>query len=144
MVLCPILLQRFSYRQAVDLNSNRLSPCQYKRDDSPSDLATLLLPTFVSKNRGKFGWFECHTFWLFQTNFLWDSHFSTLNMLPNNVAIQIYFCFPMLYLSPSIRTKIECNNKQLLVDVNWINKAIWKSAFSKAMKDVLLTPATEF
>ena len=50
----------------------------------------------------------------------------------------------MLYLSPSIRTKIECNNKQLLVDVNWINKAIWKSAFSKAMKDVLLTPATEF
>ena len=47
-------------------------------------------------------------------------------------------CFPTLYFSALIRTKIEYINKQLLLDVNWPNKGIWKSALSKAIKYVLL------
>ena len=53
----------------------------------------------------------------------------------NILTSQIDFCFPKLRFSPLIRTKIECINKQLLVDVNWPNKAIWKSTLKK---DILL------
>ena len=101
---------------------------------------------------------------------------SNLNL---DYTSQIDFCFPKLCFSPLIRTKIECINKQLLVDaeavvqrcsvgkgvlrnfaqnsqentcarvsffppvaasvdVNWSNKAIWKSTLKKATKDVLL------
>ena len=37
-----------------------------------------------------------------------------------------------------MQTKIERINKQLLVDANWPNKAIWESVLDKAIKDVLL------
>ena len=30
-----------------------------------------------------------------------------------------------------MQTKIECINKQLLVDANWANKAIWKSVLKQ-------------
>ena len=37
---------------------------------------------------------------------------------PNILTNQIVLCFPKLYFSPLVQTKIECINKQLLVDVN--------------------------
>ena len=46
----------------------------------------------------------------------------------------IQFDFPRLDFSPLIRTDIECINKQLLVDVNWLNKATSKPPLSRAMK----------
>ena len=60
-----------------------------------------------------------------------------LNYL-NNLTNQIDCCFTKLCFSPLIQTQIECINKQLLVDVSWPNKAIWKSELNKATKDVLL------
>ena len=56
----------------------------------------------------------------------------------NNLTNQTDFCLTKLYFSPLIQTKIEWINKQLLVDVNWLSKAIWKSGLNKAIKDVLL------
>ena len=47
---------------------------------------------------------------------------------------QIDLYFLKLYFSPLIRTKIECMDKQLLVDFNWSNKAIWKSVLNKTTK----------
>ena len=41
---------------------------------------------------------------------------------PNKLKLtkfnQIYLCFLKLYFSPLTRTKIECIDKQLLIDVN--------------------------
>ena len=31
-----------------------------------------------------------------------------------------------VYTEPLIQTQTESNNKQILVDVNWLNKAIWE------------------
>ena len=66
-----------------------------------------------------------------------QSHNLSLNY-PNILTNQINSCFSKLCFSPLIRTKIECINKQLLVDVNCPNKAIWKLALDKTKKDVLL------
>ena len=57
---------------------------------------------------------------------------------PNILTNQIDFRFPKLHFRPLIRSKIEYINKQLLVDVNWSNKAIWKSALNKGTTYVLL------
>ena len=57
---------------------------------------------------------------------------------PNILTNQTDFCFPKLYFSLSVPTKIVCINKQLLVDVIWPNKTICKSSLNKATKDVLL------
>ena len=57
---------------------------------------------------------------------------------PNILTKRIDYFFPKLYFSPLIWTKIECINKQLLVNVNQPNKAIWKPALNKATKDALL------
>ena len=56
----------------------------------------------------------------------------------NILTYEIDFCFPKLYFGPLIQTKGESINKQLLVNVNWPKKAIWKPALNKATKDVLL------
>ena len=65
--------------------------------------------------------------------------FNNLNVdYPNILTSQTYFRFPKLYFSTLIQTKIEYFNKQLLIDVNWPNKSIWKSAVNKLTKDVLL------
>ena len=40
------------------------------------------------------------------------------------------------YTEPLIQTQIESINKQLLVDLNWLDKGIWK--LIKRLKDVLL------
>ena len=53
---------------------------------------------------------------------------------PNKLTNQIDLYFQKLYFSPLIRMKIECIDKQLLVDVNYSNKAIWKSTLNKASK----------
>ena len=53
-------------------------------------------------------------------------HFSFYKIESNNLNLhylniltnQIVLCFPKLYFSPLVQTKIECINKQLLVDVN--------------------------
>ena len=75
-----------------------------------------------------------------------DPHFSFYKIQSNNLNLdypnilnnQIDFRFPKLYFSPLIRSKIEGINKQLLVDFNWPNKAIWKSVLNKTTNDVLL------
>ena len=75
-----------------------------------------------------------------------DSHFlfnkiqfNNLNLdYPNILTKKTDFYFPKLYSSPLIGAKIECINKQLLVDINWSNKAIWKSALNKATKEILI------
>ena len=82
---------------------------------------------------------------LIRTNFfpMTNTHFSfykkhsnNLNLnYPNILTNQTDFCFPKLYLSALIRTKIECMNKQLLNDVNWPNEAIWKSLLNKVTND---------
>ena len=43
-----------------------------------------------------------------------------------------------MYFNPLVQTKIECINKQLLVDVNQPNKAVWKSALNKATEGISL------
>ena len=64
---------------------------------------------------------------------------SNLNLDFSNILTnQIDFCFPKLYFSPFIRTKIERINKQLLFNVNRSNKAIRKLALTKATKEALL------
>ena len=73
-------------------------------------------------------------------------HFSFHKIKSNNLNLgylnkltnQIDLCFPKLYFSPSIRAKIECIEKELLVHLNWSNKAIWKSALNRATKDVFV------
>ena len=57
---------------------------------------------------------------------------------PNILTNHIDFCFLKLYFSVLTRKKIESINKQL-VDVNWPNKAILKSALDNAAKEVLLS-----
>ena len=74
------------------------------------------------------------------------SHFSFCKMPRNNFnsdqstvfIVQIYFYLPKLYFSLLIGTQIDGINKQQLVLVNWLNKAIWKSALNIATKDLLL------
>ena len=56
----------------------------------------------------------------------------------NVVTIQIDFCFLKQNFSSLIRTQIEFINGQILGDVNWFNKAIWKSALIKVIRSVLL------
>ena len=73
-------------------------------------------------------------------------HFSFYKIESNNLNLdyliklsnEIDLCFLKLYFSPSIRAKIECIEKELLVDLNWSNKAIWKSALNRATKDVFV------
>ena len=75
-----------------------------------------------------------------------SEHFSFYKIEPHNLNLDyphiltnpIVLRFPKLYFSPLVQTKIECFNKQLLVDINWINKAIWKSTLKKATKGVSL------
>ena len=57
---------------------------------------------------------------------------------PNKLNNQIDLCFPKLNFSLSIRTKIGCIDKELLVDVDSTNKAIWKSALNRTTKDVFV------
>ena len=57
---------------------------------------------------------------------------------PNKLNNQIDLYFPKLNFSLSIRTKIECIDKELLVDVDSTNKAIWKSALNRTTKDVFV------
>ena len=54
----------------------------------------------------------------------------------NVLTDKIGFCFRNRKFSPLIQIQLDC--KQILLDVNWFNKTIWKSALSKAMRDVLL------
>lgn len=54
----------------------------------------------------------------------------------NVLTDKIGFCFRNRNFSPLIQIQLDC--KQILLDVNWFNKTIWKSALSKAMRDVLL------
>ena len=42
-----------------------------------------------------------------------------------------------VYTEPLIQTQTESNNKQILVDVNWLNKAIWE--LNKTLKGVSVT-----
>ena len=63
-----------------------------------------------------------------------DLNFDYLNV----VIILINLYFAKLCFSPLVRTYIECINKQLLVDINWLSKAIWKSELRKEIKDVSL------
>ena len=42
-----------------------------------------------------------------------------------------------VYTEPLIQTQTESNNKQILVDVNWLNKAIWE--LNKKLKGVSVT-----
>ena len=76
-----------------------------------------------------------------------NTHFSLCKMSFNNfssnhkyaLTIQIDFCSLILYSSPIIRIQIEFINKQLLVDVDWLNKAILKGIKKYfAMQDILL------
>lgn len=54
---------------------------------------------------------------------------------PNILTNQIVLRFLNLYFSPLVQTKIECFNKQLLVDINWLNKDILKSVLGKVIRD---------
>ena len=100
-----------SRRQAVDLKLHRelATPCY---------LYSYLMIEINLDNWGKF---------LFPMS---NQHFSFSKIQANNLNLdysnvltnQIDFCFPKLYFSPLIRTKIECINKQLLVYINWPNK----------------------
>ena len=70
---------------------------------------------------------------------VYEIHFNNLDLgCPIIFINQIDFCFLKLYFGPLIRTIIEYINEQLLVDVYWPNKVIWKSALNKATKDVLI------
>ena len=42
-----------------------------------------------------------------------------------------------VYTEPLIQTQTESNNKQILVDVNWLNKAIWE--LNKTLTGVSVT-----
>ena len=42
-----------------------------------------------------------------------------------------------VYTEPLIQTQTESNNKQILVDVNWLNKAIWE--LNKKLRGVSVT-----
>ena len=46
--------------------------------------------------------------------------------------MEVDLCFPTLCFSSLFQTLMDCINKQLLVDVNWLNKAIMKSALCQA------------
>ena len=45
-----------------------------------------------------------------------------------------WFLFTKVIFQSINLSKIDCNNKQLLLDVNWSNKTIWKLASNKATK----------
>ena len=55
-------------------------------------------------------------------------HFDYLKVL----TMEVDLCFPTLCFSSLFQTLMDCINKQLLVDVNWLNKAIMKSALCQA------------
>ena len=42
----------------------------------------------------------------------------------NILTLEIYFYFPKLYSSPLMQTQLEWIIKQLLLDFNWLKKAI--------------------
>ena len=47
-----------------------------------------------------------------------------------------FLCPEAIFQSINLWTYIERINKQLVVDINWFNQGIWKSAFSKAIQSV--------
>ena len=109
-------------------------------------MATPMVLILLFDNGNKFGLLHC-LFRLTRTNSkMSNPHFSFYKIQSNNLnhgypnilTNQINFCFSKLYFSPLIRTKIEYINKQLVIDVNWPNKAFWKSALNKATKYILL------
>ena len=53
-------------------------------------------------------------------------------------VLSIEIVFPKSYCSPLIATQIWCIKKQLLVNVNRFNEAIWKPSLRRAFKDVFL------
>ena len=63
-----------------------------------------------------------------------SNKFSSDNL--NVLTDKIGFCFRKRNFSPLIQIQLDC--KQILLDINWFHKTIWKSALSKAMRDVLL------
>ena len=62
------LIVMIFYRQAGDPNLHQPLSFYYKQNDQPSELPTLTLPPFLSKNRNKFKSFECLRLRLIQTN----------------------------------------------------------------------------
>lgn len=126
------LVTVISHRQALDLNSQRLSSYFYKTQWL-RELATIVLLTFVSKNRGKLTELQCFMFNLTRADF---SH-------KNVLTIKIDFCFPKLYFSLLIWTQMKCINKQLLRDVNWLYKCMSKSTWNKTILNVLLCQKTQ-
>ena len=64
-----------------------------------------------------------------QKNLFYKIRSNNLNLdYPDILTDQIDFCFLKVYFSSLIRTKIECIDKQPLINVNRPNKAMWKSA----------------
>ena len=56
----------------------------------------------------------------------------------NVLTNQIDSWFLKQDFGPLIRTQTKCISKQILLHVNWFNKAIWNSALNKVIRDVLL------
>ena len=56
---------------------------------------------------------------------------------PENVIEKVQVYRKNVYTEPLIQTQTESNNKQILVDVNWLNKAIWE--LNKTLKGVSVT-----
>lgn len=150
LILCQILLQQFSINKweiwtfinhfPVTINemTNQVSLL-------PSYYPHLQLKIEAISNISNVLYFDS----LKQTFFRIDSrmwNYVKCKMSLNNLTssyqnvsiIQIEFCFPKLYFRKFIRTQMECISWQLLVDDNWLNKAIWKSALCKSIKHILL------
>ena len=136
--------RKVSHRQAVVFKLHRLSPQSIKTNETTKE-KKLVIPILLMFD--KLGWLKCLYFrHLNKFFFSWTTNILLYKIQSNNLIFdypnilinQIDFSFRKLYLSPLIRTKIECINKQRLVDVNWPNKAIWKSELNKATKNILL------
>ena len=150
LILCQILLQQFSINKweiwtfinhfPVTINemTNQVSLL-------PSYYPHLQLKIEAISNISNVLYFDS----LKQTFFRIDSrmwNYVKCKMSLNNLTssyqnvsiIQIEFCFPKLYFRKFIRTQMECISWQLLVDDNWLNKAIWKSVLCKSIKHILL------
>ena len=108
------------HKQVGDLNFHQPFSCYYKRNDQPSELATLILSTFATKNRSNFEYFKCIILRFIKTNFFPHRqphvNYVKCKMSLNNLTssyqnvsiIQIEFCFPKLYFRKFIRTQMEC------------------------------------
>ena len=133
--------RKVPHRQAVVFKLHRLSPQSINTNEATKE-KKLVIPMLLMFD--KLGWFKCLYFrHLNKFFFSWTTKYKihSNNLIfdyPNILINQNDFSFPKLYFSPLIRTKIECINKQRLVDVNWPNKAIWKSELNKAIKNILL------